>query len=230
MIELRYHGHSFIEIIAQDCRIYIDPFITNNPKCSLSFDDACNNKPNYIIVTHWHEDHVWDTINLCKNTWAQLITTYEIALWAKDQWVQEISEQWIWWVVSYTDYLRVKFTAALHSWWSMIPWSTAAWVLVYLDEHTIFHAGDSWLTVEYKLLWEYETLSCAFLPIWDRYTMWVTDAVRAASMLKSQYIVPIHYNTWPDITADPVAFAREVMLNNYWVPKVLSPWQLLVLE
>jgi len=60
--------------------------------------------------------------------------------------------------------------------------------------------------------------------------MGVQDAIRATGFISPKIVVPIHYNTWPVITADPLAFARGVMLDNLAVPKVLDAGQMVVLD
>lgn len=74
-----------------------------------------------------------------------------------------------------------------------------------------------------KLLNEQYDISIAFLPIGDRYTMGVDDAIRATDYIRPKFVVPIHYDTWPAIKADSMEFARRVLLDNYAVPKLLRP-------
>lgn len=72
-------------------------------------------------------------------------------------------------------------------------------------------------------------IDVAFLPIGDRYTMGVDDAVRAAGLIQAKILVPIHYNTRPEIKADDMYFAQQIMLKQYGVPKVLRAGQYVVL-
>lgn len=126
----------------------------------------------------------------------------------------------------------VKFTPALHG--GAIEGTeingVASGVMIYIDEKSIYHAGDTGLSQEMKLLGEYETIDLAFLPIGDRFTMGIADAVRATEFIKPKIVVPIHYNTRPLIEADPVEFSRLVMLDSLAVPKVLKPGQAVVMK
>lgn len=65
----------------------------------------------------------------------------------------------------------------------------------------IYHAGDTALTYDMKLLQDYN-IDLAFLPIGDNFTMGLDDAVKAVELVKPKIVVPIHYNTWPIISAD----------------------------
>lgn len=74
-----------------------------------------------------------------------------------------------------------------------------------------------------RLLHEYDKIDVAFLPIGDRYTMGVEDALIATDFIRPHYVVPIHYDTRPKIKADDMEFARRVMLAQTATPKVLTP-------
>lgn len=103
-------------------------------------------------------------------------------------------------------------------------------MIVTIDEKKIYHAGDTGLFGDMRLLHEYDHIDVAFLPIGDRYTMGVDDALIATQLIRPQYVVPVHYNTRPKINADPLEFARRVMLDQSATPKVLTPGQAVVLS
>jgi L-ascorbate metabolism protein UlaG (beta-lactamase superfamily) len=53
-------------------------------------------------------------------------------------------------------------------------------------------------------------LDVALLPIGDNFTMGIDDAVRAAALLGAKVAIPMHYDTFDLIRADPEEFARKV--------------------
>jgi L-ascorbate metabolism protein UlaG (beta-lactamase superfamily) len=85
----------------------------------------------------------------------------------------------------------------------------AGFVLKNLEfNKTIYHAGDTGLFSDMKLIGE-EGIDIAMLPIGDRYTMGIKDALKAVDLIKPKIVIPIHYNTFPAISANPEDFKRQ---------------------
>jgi L-ascorbate metabolism protein UlaG (beta-lactamase superfamily) len=86
----------------------------------------------------------------------------------------------------------------------------AASFVVSIGGKCIYHAGDTALTSDMSLIGEEKAIDLACLPIGGHYTMGIDDAVKAVSMVKPRVVLPIHYNTWEIIKADPDEFAGKV--------------------
>lgn len=229
-MQIIYHGHSFLEIITEGWNILIDPFITGNSKCDITLDYYHDKHITHILLTHGHSDHVGDTIALCQQH-------ADVAVVAMVELCQRLESKW----VVHTESMNiggtyrqegrsVKFVRAFHSSSNPDGWyaGLAAWFIIKLWDKTIYDAGDTSLFAEMASFAKYN-LDVAFLPIGDRYTMGLEDAVEAAHRIGAKTIVPIHYNTRDVIKADDIEFARQVMLHNYGVPKVLRAGQYVVL-
>lgn len=224
-MKITYHSHSFVEIILASWSILIDPFITGNSTINSKLDDFLNKKILAVILTHWHKDHIWDTEIICKNTGSLLISTFEISNYFKIvKWLTNLHSMYIWWEFDFWDY-RVKYVLAVHGWWvaDMVSGytTTPAWVVIRSEWKNIYHAWDTWLTYDMKLLSEYDNIDLAFLPIWWNFTMWIDDAVIATKdFIKPKKVVPIHYNTFWSIKANPQEFIDKVwkigIMLNYW--------------
>jgi L-ascorbate metabolism protein UlaG (beta-lactamase superfamily) len=79
-----------------------------------------------------------------------------------------------------------------------------------MDGKTIYHAGDTGLTYDMKLIGEFFKPELSFIPIGDRYTMGISSATMAVEFIQTKKVIPIHYNTFPIVSADPEEFKRRV--------------------
>lgn len=95
-----------------------------------------------------------------------------------------------------------------------------AGLLITIEGKTIYHAGDTSLFSDMKLIGERHPIDLAFLPIGDNFTMGPEDAAYAAKLLHAKTVVPIHYNTFPVIKQDPGRFINLLEDGN---GKVLQP-------
>jgi L-ascorbate metabolism protein UlaG (beta-lactamase superfamily) len=206
-MKIIYHGHSFVQLEIPEHSILIDPFITGNPTAITKVDDL---KCDYIILTHGHGDHISDALKLAKKNNAMIIASFEIANFAG---AHDVSNHPLGIGGGYNfPFGRVKLTLAHHS--SSFPDGSyagnPAGVLIYMDGKTIYHAGDTGLFYDMKLIGEMNKIDCAFLPIGDNFTMGIDDAVKAAEFINAGITVPIHYNTFDIIKANPEDYKKKV--------------------
>lgn len=215
MNKIIYHGHSFVEIKHDEYIIYIDPFIEGNPLCDIKIDDAvCN----YIILTHGHNDHVGNTIELARAKDVKVIGMVELCDYLESKGVKTHGMN-LGGAYNFP-FGRVKLTLAHHS--SSITYENQlgeyeyhytgnpAGVILNIGEKTIYHAGDTALFYDMKLIGEMNKIDYAFLPIGDNFTMGIDDAVKAAEFLNAGTILPVHYNTFEVIEVDVNDFKRKI--------------------
>lgn len=203
MATLRFLGHACVLLEDGTHTIIVDPFLTGNPAATAQAADL---HPQYILVTHAHGDHLGDAQSLARDNDATIITTNEIADQARRDGVKSHGLH-IGGKMPFP-FGTVRVTPALHG--SGISGGMAAGFVVGFAGKNIYHAGDTALFGDMRLLGELEPIDVALLPIGNNFTMGADDAVRAVQMLACRYVVPIHYNTWPIIAADPQAFAAAV--------------------
>lgn len=212
MMKVSYHGHSVVKIETNGKVILIDPFLTGNPKTDLKAEDV---KVDAIILSHGHGDHVGDTVALAKNNNAVVVAPFELATFLGWQGVNTHpmhiggSHEF--------DFGKVKFTQAFHGssyideekktiTYTGMP----AGILFTAEEKTVYHAGDTALFSDMKLIGELNNIDVAFLPIGDNFTMGPEDAVLAAKWIEAKTVVPMHYNTFPVIEQDPYQFVEKL--------------------
>ncbi|PFN79535.1 metal-dependent hydrolase [Bacillus sp. AFS076308] len=212
-MKVSYHGHSVVQINTQGKNIIIDPFITGNTLTDLRAEDV---KVDVIILSHGHNDHVGDTVELAKRNDALVVATDELSTFLSWQGVKthgmHIGGSYQF------EFGRIKLTQAFHGSSyatndnQIIYCGMPAGILFMSEGKTIYHAGDTALFSDMKLIGERHPIDLAFLPIGDNYTMGPEDAAYAAELLRAKTVVPIHYNTFPPIKQDPNQFIE--MLSN----------------
>jgi len=206
-MKISYYGHSFFKIKGKDHTILIDPFITGNPSASCSVDDFA---PDAVLVTHGHGDHLGDAIPISKKTGSLIIAPYELAMYCQNQGAN-VHPMHIGGTFDF-EFGRVKLTIAHHG--SMTPDGKYAGnpcgFLLTMDNMTIYHAGDTGLFYDMKLIGEINKIDIAMLPIGGNFTMDRLDAVRAVKFLRPRHVIPIHFNTFDMIKTDVQAFVKDI--------------------
>lgn len=220
-MRVSYHGHSIVKIVTGGKTILIDPFITGNQYTDLIVEDE---KPDVILITHGHNDHVGDTLQLAKENDSLVVTNNELAVYLGWQGLK-VHPLHIGGARQF-DFGKVKLTPAFHGTGfetedkEILYLGMPAGILFMAEGKTIYHAGDTALFSDMKLIGERHPIDIAFLPIGDNFTMGPEDAAYAAKLLGAKTIVPIHYNTFPPITQDPHEFIKLLEDKN---GKVLAP-------
>lgn len=202
-MKVTYYGHATILLETEKAKLLFDPFISPNELAKDVDIDAI--KPDYILLTHGHVDHVADLFTIQTNSDATVICIAEIQGWLGNNDVDKVHGMNIGGGHNF-DFGRVKMVNAIHS--SSMPDGTyggnPAGYVIYADGKTIYIAGDTALTYDMKLL-EDENLDAAFLPIGDNYTMGVEDAIKAAGFINCKNIIGVHFDTFPPIKLDHAA-------------------------
>jgi len=205
MLEVRYLGHSAVWLSDGQSTMVIDPFLTGNPKGALSVDEL---QTDWVVVTHAHGDHWGDSVALSKKG-AMLVSSPEITGHSQNLGAPQ--------TLGMNTGGTYKFKGGWLKWFP--AWHTSSFpdgtyggnpmgVLIELGGKRIYHAGDTALFSDLKLVGEYD-LDLALVPIGDHFTMGPNDALKALEWLKPKQVVPIHYNTFAPIVQDGVAFVER---------------------
>jgi L-ascorbate metabolism protein UlaG (beta-lactamase superfamily) len=212
-MQLTWLGHACI-LLSGSKKILIDPFIEGG--------SILGTDPDIVAVTHGHEDHLGETVALGKKT----IAITEIAKYLKTKGLtvegMNIGGTAI------VDDVSFTMTPAIHSSWIEEAGigcygGTAAGFVIGMDGVKIYHAGDTALFSDMKLIGELYHPDVALLPIGGRYTMGAAEAMMAANFIGAKTVIPIHYNTWDKISADPLQFKNVIERTTGIRVKVLTP-------
>ncbi|HLJ97263.1 MAG TPA: metal-dependent hydrolase [Gemmataceae bacterium] len=225
---VRWLGHACLLFESDGRQILVDPFLAGNPVAACTAE-AVN--PEYILVSHGHEDHLGDTIPIARRTGAMVVTNYEMSQWLKKQGVEKVHGQQHGGSHAFP-FGRVKLTLAFHG--SALPdgsygGNPCGFLISFNDGSKVYDAADTGLFGDMRLIGE-ERLDLAILPIGDNYTMGPADAVRAVTMLEPKKVLPIHYNTWEIIAQDTAAWAARVRQETKAEPVVLKPGEWLTIR
>jgi len=204
---IQYLSHSCFLLKAGGRTLLIDPFFTGNPKATVKAADV---RADYVLLTHAHGDHLGDGLEIAKRCKATVIAANELAIYCTmkgaSAHAMHIGGGWDF------DFGRVKLTIAHHS--SAAANATGfeyvgnpCGFLIMAEGKTLYHAGDTGLFYDMKLIGEMHPVDLALLPIGDNFTMGVDDAIKAVELMRPKQAVPMHYDTFDLIKADPRKFA-----------------------
>ncbi|HEY5941880.1 MAG TPA: metal-dependent hydrolase [Solirubrobacterales bacterium] len=235
-MEIKFHGHSCFELSDGEATLLIDPFLKpNNPTAVHTADEV---EPTHIAITHGHADHMADAIPVAKRTGAHCIAAVELAEWFKGQGIEEVSDPNLGGTVRF-DWGWIKLVPAWHT--STLPGSaeapfsaehgtaigTAMGFVINIGGVSVYHAGDTCLFSDMKLIAERNPVDVAMLPIGGHYTMDRHDAAVAAEFVGAGTVIPMHFETFPPIETDAEAFKSEVEANTSSRVAILEPGQTL---
>lgn len=241
--EILYLGHSTVLITTEiGKRIVIDPWLEGNPRCPKDYYQPGN--IDYIILTHGHSDHTGSALALAKDTGALVYGAFElIGLLVADGLSQEQARGMNTGgsaILTGGNNLRVSLTHAIHSSsYTSIDGTThyagvACGAVVTLESgFTIYHAGDTSLFSDMQLVKENFKPIVSILPIGDNFTMGPEDAAKAASLLGSEYVIPVHYKTFDVLTGTAKEFETALKTCSpeiHSTPVILEPGERFTLK
>lgn len=206
---IKYLGHSCISMETMGKTLIFDPFITGNPLASGIDPEAL--RPDFILLTHGHGDHVLDLESVGKHSNPFIISNYEIVTWASEKHGLEGHGMNLGGKYEFP-FGTVKYVNAIHS--STLPDGSSGGnpggFVLWNEEGCVYIAGDTALTEDMKLIpATCPELDLAVLPVGDNFTMGFRDAVIASDYIQCNRVMGYHYDTFPPIGIDHEA-AKEV--------------------
>ncbi len=205
-MEIRFLGHACFTLSDGDTTLLIDPFLTGNPKAAASAEEV---HATTLLLTHGHQDHYGDTVQIARRTGATVVAITEVA--------DELAEEGLevrdpnLGGTAHFDWGWVKLVPAWHT--STTPKgtvSTPAGLVISFADKIVYHLGDTCLFSDLQLVAKRHPVDVALMCIGGHYTMDRHDAVDAAQLVGAQTLIPCHYDTFPPIETDAEAFKAEV--------------------
>ncbi|MDD1715597.1 MAG: metal-dependent hydrolase [Methanolinea sp.] len=211
-MELTWYGHSCV-LLSGSRKVIIDPFIEGG-RVPVA--------PDLAAVTHGHADHM----GVAASLGVPVVAINEVAKYLKGKGVPADGLN----IGGSVELQGVRFTMtpAVHSSWIEeagigCNGGGAAGFVIRMDGKAVYHAGDTALFSDLKLIGELYHPDVALLPIGGRFTMGPEEAMIASRLVGAPRVIPIHYNTWPAIVQDPAAFKQAVERTTDLSVLVLRP-------
>ncbi len=214
MVKLTWLGHSAFIVEIEGKSILIDPFLNGNPLAPMKADDL--KKADIIVVTHEHFDHYGDCASISKRLNSKVVALFETAMKAQNEGASEAIATNIG-SPFYVNNIKMVFTPAIHT-------GNPSGVVIFGEGISIYHAGDTGLFGDMKIIGELYKPYAALLPIGGFFTMGPEEAAYAVKLLKPKVAIPMHYNTFLPIQQDPKKFEEEVKKRSKVTKvKILKP-------
>jgi L-ascorbate metabolism protein UlaG (beta-lactamase superfamily) len=200
-MQITYFGHSTFLVKTNGKSILFDPFITPNPLASAI--DIEKIIPDFMLISHGHNDHIADAEKIAKQSNCKVIGAWEITQWLESKGVSHIHPMNTGGGFDF-DFGSLKLVNAVHS--STLPDGTpggnpVGFVVQNLND-CFYFAGDTALTSDMQLIPRRFHLKAAFLPLGSNFTMDVYDAIEAAKMIQCNNIIAMHFDTFGYIKID----------------------------
>ncbi len=223
-MNITWFGHSaFLITTNENLRILIDPFISNNPVSPVTVEELY---ADVILVTHGHQDHFGDTMELANRTGALVVSNHELSVYLSKQGFETLGMN-MGGTVNIQD-IKITMVNSLHS--SDMDFleevnaggSSAGFILELENGRKIYHAGDTAIFSDMRYVINHiYNPDIALLPIGDRYTMGPVEAAIAAEWINPEKIIPMHYNTFPAIEQNALEYSDMVRKSNRDVEVVI---------
>jgi L-ascorbate metabolism protein UlaG (beta-lactamase superfamily) len=212
--KITYYGHSTFGLTTPSGQVaFIDPWVMTNPKCPDSLKKVA--RLDVVFLTHGHTDHMGDLLALARQHKPKIVANFETYLWLESKNTgaqclpgnkggsQKVGD------------FEVTMTHAFHSNSSedngqrIYAGEAGGYVVKLPGGVIVYHAGDTAVFGDMKLIGEIYKPEVACLPIGDIFTMGPREAAFAIRLLGVKHVIPMHYATFPMLTGTPEGLRAE---------------------
>ena len=229
--QVTWLGHSAYKVVTPGGKVlFIDPWLTNpkNPKGAelvAGIDQA-----DLILLTHGHNDHIGNTVEIARKTGAQLVATFDLgkamvqyAGFPEKQFGLPTTGHFGGQIALLDGEVRVAFIPALHGSGieavegSGLPAKSlqyagqpGGFVISVKNGPAIYHTGDTDLFGDMALVKDFGPIDLMLVCIGDKFTMGPKRAAQAVKLVDARMAAPMHYGTFAALTGTPGEFVEEV--------------------
>lgn len=203
MAKLTWFGHAAFKIEIAEKIVLVDPWLNGNPASPVKASDIT--KADVVYVTHDHGDHLGDAIDICRRTDATFAATFELGTYAEEANVKRVVGLNIGGSAE-VEGIKLSIVQAFHTASRGAPTG----VIIEGEGKTVYHAGDTGLFGDMRLIGEIYKPDVALIPIGGYYTMGAKEAAEAVRLIKPKAAIPMHYGTFPVLARSADEFVESV--------------------
>ncbi|GAB4427677.1 MAG: metal-dependent hydrolase [Chloroflexi bacterium OHK40] len=215
-VTITWVGHGTFHLTTPEGKgILIDPWVDGNPVCPEPLKARVREGLAAIFVTHGHFDHLADLMAIARDTGATVLCQYDLVAYLEGQGCS--GEQLIGFNKGGSVEVagvRATMTNAHHSSSTYENGqliglgSPAGYVLRFSNGFTVYHTGDTGVTMDMQIVGDLYRPDLTILPIGDHFTMDPRQAAYALKLIRSPYAIPGHFGTFPILTGTPTALVE----------------------
>ena len=228
-LELTWLGHGTFHLRTVGGRsLLLDAWVGNNPTCPEPWKERVRAGLDAVLISHGHFDHIHDAVDLARAGKPRLVAIFETAHWLQGQGCPDVLGMNKGGTVTVAPGVRASMVHAEHSCGIsdgdriIYGGEACGYVLHLEDGRRLYHAGDTAVFGDMRLIQELWQPEVAILPIGGLYTMDPDQAAYACELLGVRTVVPGHYATFPALEGTPEALRHALRGRGLWI-EVVSP-------
>jgi len=213
-IKLTWLGHATFRVESPERKIIIiDPWVMGNPMCPER--DKRIDKVDVLLCTHGHYDHIGDAVEIAKKHNPKVVGIPELCGWLEKKGVKQTAAMNKGGTQS-LEGIKVTMVHADHSCGIkdgdelVYGGEACGYVVEFSNGLKIYHAGDTNVFGDMKIIHDLYAPDIALIPIGDHYTMGVREAAYACNLLQAKTVIPMHFGTFPPLVGRPSELKKLV--------------------